>query len=286
MNLNKINRLNKKGTFFGLFLVFGTLIILGATIFSFYSAKDKLLLDIESPKYLYQLNAIKEDFTNYEDQSSRLSLQYAFYDLIKNINIAFPNDCQAYKKAIILTDSCLPDDDKIKKSFIENLNAEFQRLIENYPIISLKQKSKIEDVESKYIFSPKFEPVIENNLLIVNYEEQEINLTRKTGFLNYSYYLNLPEQSKINLDNYKIYINDLSQDIITLNSKAKECKNRADINSIKACLNEISLKNFDIDASIDGEYLILILKTKNKLFYIEDSAERFDKISLSFALKI
>ncbi len=278
-------KLNKKATIFGILLVFGTLIILGTTIFSFHSAKDKLIIDFDSPKYLYQLNSIKENFIGFEEQSEKYAVHSAFYKILNQINLVFPNDCLAYSSSVILTDSCLPNHNEMERKFIENFNSDFQKLIESYPTNYLEQKTKKGLILSEYKLSPKFEVLIEDDILKINYEQQELILERNTDFINYSYHVDLPKQQTINLESYNIYFEDISKDVSTIYSKSKSCKNKEDINLIRACLNEISLKNFDVDAKKEGEYLILILKTKNKFFYVKENKPFFDKISLNFAIK-
>lgn len=283
MKFNK-KKINKKGTIFGIFLVVGTLIIVGTTIFSFYSAKDKLIIDLDSPKYLYQLNSIKENFLEFEEQSAKFAVQSTIYKTLKNVNSAFPRDCLAYGNSIILTKTCSPDNNELKKSFIESFNLDFQKLIEDSPVLYIEQKTKKEKTKSEYKLSPNFETLIEGNILKIGYEKQEISLIRKTEFINYEYNIELPKEQEINLADYRIYLDEIGKDIENLYDKTNNCKKNEDINSIKACLNELSLKNFEIDAKKEGEYILLTLKTKNKFFYADNNNQIFDKILINFAV--
>ena len=151
---------NKKGTVFGVFLVIGMIAILTTVWYSFDSTKNKMLIEMDSPIYLYQLNSIKENFILYKEESVKLSAQQAFYDTLKNNNLIFPENCEAYQNFVILTDSCLPDKETANKIFIQNFNRNYLSFMNNYPTIYLKQEK---EGEQSYSFSPKFEPQLNEN---------------------------------------------------------------------------------------------------------------------------
>ena len=273
-------RLNKKGIF-GVLLVFATIMIIGTAIISFNTAKNKISSEIDTPIRLIELNAIKNTFLIYSNDSVNLASQHSYKILFDEINDIFPSSCTTYLNSVIIKDACLIDQNKLENKFLENFNLEYSKLINTYPkpMIDVDKKNILD-----YQIFPKFETKIQDNILFLESNGQEINISKQTKFMDYTYSINVNPKNSLNLTKEKIFLNDLKNLVMEINSKSKICKIKNTDKELLSCFSEINSDHFTLSPSISISNILIEIKTKNKLFFMDSSAEKFDNLSFNVAI--
>ena len=273
-------RLNKKGIF-GVLLVFATIMIIGTAIISFNTAKNKISSEIDTPIRLIELNAIKNTFLIYSNDSVNLASQHSYKILFDEINDIFPSSCTTYLNSVIIKDACLIDQNKLENKFLENFNLEYSKLINTYPkpMIDVDKKNILD-----YQIFPKFETKIQDYILFLESNRQEINISKQTKFMDYTYSINVNPKNSLNLTKEKIFLNDLKNLVMEINSKSKICKIKNTDKELLSCFSEINSDHFTLSPSISISNILIEIKTKNKLFFMDSSAEKFDNLSFNVAI--
>ena len=273
-------RLNKKGIF-GVLLVFATIMIIGTAIISFNTAKNKISSEIDTPIRLIELNAIKNTFLIYSNDSVNLASQHSYKILFDEINDIFSSSCTTYLNFIVIKDDCLIDQNKLENKFLENFNVEYSKLINTYPQLMINaDKKNILD----YQLFPKFETKIQDNILFLESNGQEINISKQTKFMDYTYSINVNPKNSLNLTKEKIFLNDLKNLVMEINSKSKICKIKNTDKELLSCFSEINSDQFTLSPSINIGNILIEIKTKDKFFFIDSSTEKFDNLSFNVAI--
>ena len=273
-------RLNKKGIF-GVLLVFATIMIIGTAIISFNTAKNKISSEIDTPIRLIELNAIKNTFLIYSNDSVNLASQHSYKILFDEINDIFSSSCTTYLNFIVIKDDCLIDQNKLENKFLENFNVEYSKLINTYPQLMINaDKKNILD----YQLFPKFEKKIQDNILFLESNGQEINISKQTKFMDYTYSINVNPKNSLNLTKEKIFLNDLKNLVMEINSKSKICKIKTTDKELLSCFSEINSDQFTLSPSINIGNILIEIKTKDKFFFIDSSTEKFDNLSFNVAI--
>ena len=273
-------RLNKKGIF-GVLLVFATIMIIGTAIISFNTAKNKISSEIDTPIRLIELNAIKNTFLIYSNDSVNLASQHSYKILFDEINDIFSSSCTTYLNFIVIKDDCLIDQNKLENKFLENFNVEYSKLINTYPQLMINADKK--NILDYQIF-PKFETKIQDNILFLESNGQEINISKQTKFMDYTYSINVNPKNSLNLTKEKIFLNDLKNLVMEINSKSKICKIKNTDKELLSCFSEINSDHFTLSPSINIGNILIEIKTKDKFFFIDSSTEKFDNLSFNVAI--
>jgi len=271
---------NKKGIF-GVLLVFATIMIIGTAFISFNAAKNKISSEIDTPIRLIELNAIKNTFLIYSNDSVNLASQHSYKILFDEINDIFPSSCTTYLNSVIIKDACLIDQNKLENKFLENFNLEYSKLINTYPkpMIDVDKKNILD-----YQIFPKFETKIQDNILFLESNGQEINISKQTKFMDYTYSINVNPKNSLNLTKEKIFLNDLKNLVMEINSKSKICKIKTTDKELLSCFSEINSDQFTLSPSINIGNILIEIKTKDKFFFIDSSTEKFDNLSFNVAI--
>lgn len=272
--------MNKKGIF-GVLLVFATIMIIGTAIISFNVAKNKISSEIDTPIRLIELNAIKNNFLIYSNNSVILASQHSYNGLFKEMNNLFPSSCTTYLNSIIITNECLINQNKLENKFLEKFNSEYSDLITAYPINSIKINTN--QIEYYKPF-PKFETQINGDLLVLESNGQEFDVSKQTKFMDYTYTINLNPKTTLNLTKEKIFLNELKGLIAEINLKSKACKLKTTDQEILSCFNEINQPHFTLSPSIGTNHILMEIKTKDKFFFDELGVEKFDNLSFNVAI--
>ncbi len=271
-------KMNKKATLFGWLLVIVTIILIGSTIASFNSIKNKLSLEVESSSKINELNSLNGNYAIYLNRSSSLALQQAYFDTISNIKQSASASCQESDGKIILSSFCGIEKENIEKEFLKNFNREYLTFALNYPF-------------QDEILSPssEFESLLSEGILIISHKQKEISTKEKieTQFFNYTYTLKSSPEFIYDLEKEKIYLAEIVEISDKLKLLPSSCKNWEEQQAKKECISSIQSNNFEISFLEEDKFIRFILSSKDKFVYFDfNSGEKmkYEYISFTFLL--
>jgi hypothetical protein len=221
---------NKKAQVFeqGLVIAVFSICVIALILFLSYNQKEAISLSSIYPAI--SIYSEQKEIAFYAKESGKLAVQESFYETLKNIG----KECASSPENInyaIWARGCLPSNDKIKETFLSNVDRVMQSL-------GVNPKS-VTPNDEKILFT--FNPV-------------QLNSSAENIHINYSsdisFDINLTSNS-INLNFADIYNQILDQ--------WARC-NKGDIISAKSCMNGMKIKGWTLSIRNDDFFCDLVSK--------------------------
>ena len=244
--------MNKKAqtSIFEVTLVVFLLVVCGYALFSLVGLDKKVVSGIVASTKAADMYNEKARDEFYLEEACNLAAREAFYE-IAAIGAAVKPECQYLDNGYAIWESgCTPSNSMFLKSFNKSLANYIER---------------------------KFESRLENNNLIVNFEDSTMNVS-ESNFISYQINYNFNPFFVIDLRKEGIDL-DFEKVYSSVMEKFGECRQMI---NIATCMKEFKADGWGTVVSSDSKYIFFDLSSE-KMFFVND---KLQKITLKFALNL